>query len=285
MKYFLTACCFVLGGLVAFAADAPRVDTAQVQRAMLQAGENGNGYPTLEEVQEMAQNHEGDLNALAQTLLEAAKPSSMSYAYDGPYHDVHSIWYDGSTLLIVSLDTANNLRAEVYGPNLKSYVPNYNRIGDYRGHIYIELPNLPSGSEGMDANQLMEIVKPKVPQEMTLIASLDQFPSYNLENVVEIADQRVIGDPLRPLAEELIKGFSRVQPPHPIHSIWYKDGTLIVVKFPYHKYCDVTFYGAKRGKISRELPRPVYADEADLRLAIAADTLPREMVLIAIAGL
>lgn len=285
MKYFLTACYLVLGGLVVFAADAPRVDTAQVQRAMLQAEANGNGYPTLEKVQKMAQNHKGDLNSLAQTLLEAAKPSSMQYAYDGPYHDVHSIWYDGSTLLIVSLDTANSLRAEAYGPNVELYVPNYGRIGNYRGSIYIELPDLPSGSEGMDANQLMEIVSPKVPQAMTLIASLDQFPSYNLDEVLEIAENHVEGDPLRPLAAELIKGFSRVEPKHPIHSIWYKDGTLIVVEFPYSTHCTVNFYGAKRGKISRKLPRSVYADEADLRLAIAADTLPQEMVLIAIAGL
>lgn len=285
MKKFLITCYVVLGGLTAFAADVPQVNIAQVQRAILQITENTNGYPTLEEIQQIAQNHKGDLNSLAKELLDAAKPHDMQYPYDEPYHDVQSIWYDGSTFLIVSLDHANNLHAEVYGPNLKSYVPNYNRVGIYRGNIGIELPELPSGSEGMNAKQVMNIVKTRVPQGMTLIASLDEFPAYDLEKVLEIANKRFFGDPLLPLAAELVEGLDRINPPHPIHSIWYKDGTLMVAKFQYTKYCQISFYGAKRGTIKVELPGTVYPDEGDLMLAIVASLLPEEVFLVALAGL
>ena len=274
MRYFLTACGLLLGAMIAFAADIPQVNISQVQRAVAQTAAENYTYPSLEKVQRIARNHDGDINSLAEKLTG-----------QGQVFGVQSIWYDGSTFLVVSLDVVHHLHAEVYGPNAPSYCPNYNRTGTHRGHIYMELPELPQKSEGMTAQQVMETVRANVPQEMSLVADLAEFPEYDLNNVLEIANKRFFGDPLRPLVEELVEGYERVLPPHTVHSIWYKDGTLMVAQFQYNKYCEINFYGAKRGKIYVELPRPVYPDEGDLMLAIVSSMLPEDVFLVALAGL
>lgn len=277
MKNFLTVCGLVLfNGLMVVAADIPQVDTAQIQRRIVQRlAINYDGYPPLEEVQRIAQNHQGDINSLAENLTGQA-----------PQSNVQSIWYDGSTFLVVSLDLVQHLQAEVYGPNVMSYVPNYNRLSPTRGHLHMELPTLPEGSEGLEAKQIMTVVRSYVPLEkMSLVADMNDFPAMDFDTVLETANKRIFGDPLRPLVNELIENYDRVLPPHPIHSIWYKEGTLMIAQFQYNKYCEISFYGAKRGKIYVELPRPVYPDEGDLMLAIVSALLPRDVFLVALAGI
>ena len=91
MKYILTLCCLALGVFAAVAADIPQVPRAQLQRYVWQQIlHQDNIPPTLEEIQEIAKNHQGDIQSLAQKLIGKA-----------PNYSIHSIWYKEGTFLLI----------------------------------------------------------------------------------------------------------------------------------------------------------------------------------------
>ncbi len=286
MKHILTLCCLALGGLVASAAEvSPGVSVDQLTRHIQRqvASIKKDDYPTLQQVQEIAKHHHGDLDALTKQLIPQEQ-----------YGAVQSIWYDGAgTFVVVSLDEAQSIRAEFYGPGVVRYLPNYCITGlrSYgtdgvhpatRGQFFIGPLELPAKSDGMDEKDVLSVVASKMPKEMTLIASA-KFHRYELRKVLDIVENSP-AEPLWFLASSLVDGYHMVRPVYDVHSIWYKDGALLVVTFTDGTHCHGEFYGARRGRIDVEVSPSIYPSEGDRMMEVVGSMIPKKMTLVSLAG-